>query len=140
MGFIWQNLIPIQIVVHHKAYVKDKALNNKPMTHDTFVFPFEVKDLTNKIVDESQEKHLKDPINVQMWILKNLNSKFYYFQHVLLDLNLSNQDDTLFILKIQMPWQFEIIKKIGDQSLVSFNATFETNQSKVRFPLLLNEM
>jgi hypothetical protein len=39
-----------------------------------------------------------------------------------------------------MPWQFEIIKKIGDQSFVSFNATFETNQSKVRFPLLLNKM
>jgi hypothetical protein len=29
-----------------------------------------------------------------------------------------------------MPWQFEIIKNFGDQSLVSFDATFETNQSK----------
>jgi hypothetical protein len=39
-----------------------------------------------------------------------------------------------------MPWQFEIIKKFGNQSLVSFYATFGTNQNKVCFLLLLNEM
>jgi len=39
-----------------------------------------------------------------------------------------------------MPWQFEIIKKFGNQSLVSFDGTFGTNQNKVCFLLLLNEM
>ncbi len=110
------------------------------MTDDTFLFPSKVKDLTNKIVDELQGKHLEDLINVKMWILKNPNLKKNYVQHVTLDLNLLNQDDTLFTLKIQMSWQFEIIKKIGNQSLVSFDATFGTNQSKVCFPILLNEM
>jgi hypothetical protein len=45
------------------------------MTNDTFVFPSKVKDLTNKIVDELQGKHLEDPINVKMGVLKNPNSK-----------------------------------------------------------------
>jgi hypothetical protein len=66
MGFIQQGLSPIQIVVHHKAYVRDKALNNEPMTHDTFVFPFEVKNLIKKIIDELQKKPFKDPISVKM--------------------------------------------------------------------------
>jgi hypothetical protein len=42
-------------MVHHKAYVRDKALNIELMTHDTFVFPSEVKDSTEKKVDELQK-------------------------------------------------------------------------------------
>jgi hypothetical protein len=55
MGLIWQDHFPIQVVVHHKAYDRDKALNNEPMTHDTSMFRSKVKDLTKKIVDELQE-------------------------------------------------------------------------------------
>jgi hypothetical protein len=55
MGFIWQYLSPIQVMVHHKAYVRDKALNIELMTHDTFVFPSEVKDSTKKKFDELQK-------------------------------------------------------------------------------------
>ncbi len=42
-------------MVHHKAYVRDKALNIELMTHDTFVFPSEVKDSTKKKFDELQK-------------------------------------------------------------------------------------
>ncbi len=91
-------------MVHHKTYIKEKALNNEPMTCDIFVLPCGVRNLTKKRVDELWQKHPKDPINVRIWVLENLNSIFYYVQHALLDLNLLNQDDTPFTLEIQTPW------------------------------------
>jgi len=83
-------------------------------------------------------KHPKDPISVKMWVLENPYSIFYYVQHAPLDLNLSNQDDTPFILGIQTPWQFEMMEKFGDHSLISFDATFRMNQSRVCLSLPLN--
>jgi hypothetical protein len=90
-------------MAHHMAYVREKALNNELVSCDTFVFPFDVKILTKKIIDELWQKHPKDPINVRMWVLENHDLVFYYVQHAPLDLNLSNQDDTPFTLKIQSP-------------------------------------
>jgi hypothetical protein len=42
-----------------------------------------------------------------------------------------NQDDILFTLGIQIPWQLEIMQKIGQGNSISFDATLSTNQSKV---------
>jgi hypothetical protein len=86
------------------------------------------------------EKHPKDPINVRMWVMENPNLVFYYVQHALLDLNLLNQDDTPFTFGIQTPWQFEMMEKFGNHILVSFNATFGTNQNMVCLSLPLNVM
>jgi hypothetical protein len=91
-------------MVHHKAYVKEKALNNEHVSYDTFVLPFDVKNLTKKITNELWQKHPKDPIIVRMWVLENLDLVFYYVQHAPLDLNISNQDDTPFTPRIQTPW------------------------------------
>jgi hypothetical protein len=90
-------------MAHHKAYVKEKALNNEHVSYDIFVFPSDVRNLTNKIIYELWKKHPKDPISVKMWILENLDLVFYYVQHAPLDLILSNQDDTPFTLRIQTP-------------------------------------
>jgi len=80
------------------------ALNNELVTCDTFVLPFDVRNLVKKKVDELWQKHPRDPINVRMWVMKNLDLVFYYVQHALLDLNLLNQDDTPFTFGIQTPW------------------------------------
>jgi hypothetical protein len=90
-------------MAHHKTYVKEKALNNKLLSYDTFVFPSNVINLTKKKIDELWEKHPKDPISVKVWVLENLDLVFYYVQHAPLDLNLSNQNDTPFTLIIQTP-------------------------------------
>jgi hypothetical protein len=104
MGLIKQNLSHVQVMVHHKAYVKEKALNNEPVIRDIFVLQCDVKNLAKKKVDELWQKHPKDPISVKMWVLENPNSVFYYVQHAPLDFNLPNQDDTPFTLGIQTPW------------------------------------
>jgi hypothetical protein len=46
-----------------------------------------MKNLAKKQADELWQKQYKDPINVKMWVLKNLNSIFFYVQHAPMDLN-----------------------------------------------------
>ncbi len=48
MGLIRQGLSPTQIMAQHKAYVKEHALRNEPVTCDTFVLPFDVWNLAKK--------------------------------------------------------------------------------------------
>ncbi len=88
-------------MVHHKAYVKEKALNNEPMIHDTFVLSSDVRNLAKKRANELWHKQPKDPINFRMWVMENHDSIFYCVQHATLDLNLLNQDDTPFTFGIQ---------------------------------------
>jgi hypothetical protein len=46
-----------------------------------------MKNLAKKQADELWQKQYKDPINVKMWVLKNLNSVLFYVQHAPMDLN-----------------------------------------------------
>jgi hypothetical protein len=62
-----------------------------------------------------------------MWVLKNLDSIFYYVKHAPLDLNIPIQDDTPFTLGIQTAWQCEIMSKYGQWSAIAFKRTFGTN-------------
>jgi hypothetical protein len=52
MGLIKQGLFLAQVMFHHKAYIKEKASNNEPMTHDTFVLPCDFRKLAKNKVDE----------------------------------------------------------------------------------------
>jgi hypothetical protein len=61
----------------------------------------DVRNLEKKRVNEVWQKHHKDPINVRMWVLENIDLVFYYVQHAALDFNLQTQDDTPFTLGIQ---------------------------------------
>jgi hypothetical protein len=67
------------------------------------MLPFDVRNLTKKDIDDHElwQKHFKDPINVKMWVLNNLNLVFYYVQHASLDFNLLTHDDTPFMLELK---------------------------------------
>jgi hypothetical protein len=91
-------------MVHHKTNVKKKALRNELVIHDIFVLPFDVKNLAKKKADELWQKHPKDPINIKMWVMENLELMFYYVEHALMDFNYTSQDDTPFMPGIQTPW------------------------------------
>jgi len=80
------------------------VLKNETMTWNTFVLMSNVRNLAKKKANEVWKKHRKDPINVRMWVLENIDLVFYYVQHALLDLNFQTQDDTPFTLGIQISW------------------------------------
>jgi hypothetical protein len=48
MGLLKQGLSPAQVMIHHKVHVKEMALKNEPVTQDTFVLSFNVKNLAKK--------------------------------------------------------------------------------------------
>jgi hypothetical protein len=86
-------------------------LQNEIVTWDTFVLPFDVRNLAKKWADELWQKHWKDPLSVRMWVLENPELIFYYVEHDLLYLNISNQDDIPFTLGIQITRQCEMMTK-----------------------------
>jgi len=70
-GLLWQGLFLAQVMTHHKAYVRKKVLKNEPITQDTFVLASNVRNLSRKRVDDLWQKHPKDPMSVQMWVMEN---------------------------------------------------------------------
>ncbi len=87
MGMLRQNISMIQVMSHHKAHVRKMPLKNELVTYNTFVLPSNVKNLAKKQASELWQKHCKDPTNVKMWILQNLNLVFSYVQHAPKDFN-----------------------------------------------------
>jgi hypothetical protein len=75
-------------------------------------------------------KNPKNPINVRMWVLENLELVLFYLEHAPLDFNLLKQDETPFTSRIETTWQSEMMAKFGCGSCFSFDATFGTNQTK----------
>jgi hypothetical protein len=57
MGLIRQGLSHVQVMAHHKAYVRKWALQNELVSHNTFVLPFEVRNLAKKQANELWQKH-----------------------------------------------------------------------------------
>jgi hypothetical protein len=86
-------------------------LQNELVTWDTFVLPFDIRNLAKKWANELWQKHWKDPLSVRTWVLENHELVFYYVKHAPLDLNISNQNDTPFTLGIQITWQCEMMTK-----------------------------
>jgi hypothetical protein len=56
MGLIRQGLFPTQVMVHHKVYIKEKALNNELVTRDIFMLPSNVRNLAKKKVNEFTQR------------------------------------------------------------------------------------
>jgi thymidylate kinase len=52
MGLIREGLFLAQIMVHHKAYIREKALNNELVICDTFVVPSNFRNLAKKRTNE----------------------------------------------------------------------------------------
>jgi len=94
----------MQVMTHHKSYVKEQAQWNELVTHDIFVLPSNVRNLTKKKVNKLWQKHPKDPISVRLWVLENMGLVFFYLEHAPLDLNLLKQDKTPFTIGIQITW------------------------------------
>ena len=71
------------------------------------------------------------PLNVCMWVMENLENMFYYQEHSLLDINSQVQNDSPFTLGVQSEWQLQMMVKFGHISVLSIDASFGTNQTRV---------
>ena len=132
-NLLWLGLSPSQVMAQHKSFVKDLAMQNGPISRDTFVQPHDVRNLAKIRHEALWQKHPTDPISVKMWIEENPELVFCYREHGLLDLNHIKQDDTPFTLGIQTPWQLQMLVKFGHNNALSFDATFGTSNTRVHY-------
>ena len=90
-----------------------------------------VRNIFRKQADELWIKHPSDPLSVCMWVMGNPENVFYYQEHSLLDINSQVQNDSSFTLGIQSEWQLQMMVKFGHISVLSIDASFGTNQTRV---------
>ena len=124
-------LSPAQIMQHHTKEVRELALSNGVVTHNTFLLPIDVRNICRKRAEELWEKHPSDPVSVRMWVMENPVNVLYYQEHSLLDINSQVQNDSPFTLGIQSEWQLEMMVKFGHNSALSIDYTFGFSQTRV---------
>ena len=123
---------------HTKEIIKDLALANDIVTHDTFLLPSNVRNICRKCAEELWMKDSSNPISIRMWRVEHPDSVFFYQEHSLMDLNYSTQNDAPFTLGIQTDWQLEMMAKFGHNNALSIDATFGTSQTRVKYILCLD--
>lgn len=131
MGLLRMGRSPAQVMVQHKARIKELALDNAKVERDTFVLPSDIQILSNKRGEEMWQKHPKDPMSVRMWMQENPNSVFFYQEHCDFDLNMISPTEIPFTIGIQTEWQREMMLRLGHLRAVSCEATLGTNKNKV---------
>ena len=97
-------LSPAQIMSQHKQEVRNMAMNNQPITRDTFLLSSDVRNICRKRAEELWKKYASDPLVYVCGYMKNPNLVFYYQEHGLLDLNKNDQEDAPFTFGIQSEW------------------------------------
>lgn len=69
---IMQGLFFAQVMTHRKGHVKKKALNNELMTYDTFMLPYDVRNLTKKKIMSYGKNTLRTPLMLKCEFWKTL--------------------------------------------------------------------
>lgn len=60
-------LSPAKTMQQHTQKIKDLALANDIVTHDTILLPSNVRNIRHKRAEELWMKHFSNPIIVYMW-------------------------------------------------------------------------
>lgn len=125
-------LTPTQMMVQHKAHMMELALQNVPVHRDMTVLPHDVMNLANKRAGDLWMKHKNKVVSLRMWKDENVQRVFFYQEHSLLDMNITEQQNNPFALGFQTEWQFRMLLKFGNKGALAIDATFGTSHSRVR--------
>lgn len=99
------------------------------------MFIVDVINICCKKAKKMWEKRMLDPVIEQMWMIENLAHVFFYQIRTLMNLNSMSQEGLPFTFGIQMEWQLEMMVRFGHNNVLSIDATFDTNQTHVSFPI-----
>ena len=135
-SMLGQGFSPAQVMAFHKKEVWECAMENRPSSRDTFIMPDDVYNLCKKRATQLWQKHARDPLSVRMWKEENEESVFHYHEFGNINLNeaapLATEEETPFCLGIQTPWQLDMMLRYGHHRQIAMDATFGTNEPKVR--------
>jgi hypothetical protein len=105
-----------------------------------FLWEWDIRNIASDLRKNIYKKYPNDAKSVRLWVQANPDQVFFYQEFgdmktaLLGELNGENMP---FVIGIQNQFQFEMMLEHGHESAVSLDATFGTNQPKVRLPTCL---
>jgi hypothetical protein len=100
----------------------------------------DIRNIASDLRKNIYEKHPNDTESVRLWVQANPDQVFFYQEFGDMKTALPgelNGENMPFVIGIQNQFQFEMMLEHGHESAVSLDATFGTNQPKVRLPTCL---
>ena len=126
-----------QIMKKHLDVLKRYQAEGREITRDLLLTTKDIRNISGKLAKETYMLDKNDAQSVRMWVQRNSDKVFYYTE--------SNKEKPLpvpgeltgenmpFTIGIQTPWQKKMMLEHGHRSGISVDATFGTNEKKVRF-------
>jgi hypothetical protein len=105
-----------------------------------FLREWDVRNIASDLRKNIYERHPNDAESVRLWIQANPDQVFFYQEFGDVKIALPgelNGESMPFVIGIQNLFQFQMMLEHGHESVVSLDATFGTNQPKVRLPTFL---
>jgi hypothetical protein len=105
-----------------------------------FLQEWDIRNIAFNLRKNIYEKHPNDAESVHLWIQANPQQVFFYQEFGDLKTPLPkelNGENMSFVIGIQNQFHFQMMLEHGHESTVSLDATFGTNQPKVRSPTCL---
>ena len=116
----------------HIDIVEEVVKSGKKVNRDMFLHERNVRNLAIKIVRETYMLDKYNASSVKLWVQENPDSVFCYTKTNVPAQGELNSSNMPFTLWIQTKWQKKMMLKFGHHNGVSIDATFGTNDKKVR--------
>ena len=129
-----------QIMKKHLELLKKYQAEGREITRDLLLTTKDIRNISGKLAQESYMLDKNDAQSVRMWVQRNSDKVFYYTESkkekpIPVPGELTGENMP-FTIGIQTPWQKKMMLQHGHQSGISVDATFGTNEKKVRSILI----
>jgi hypothetical protein len=105
--------------------------------HNRFLREWDVHNFASDLRKNIYERHPNNAESVRLWVQANPDHVFFYLEFGDVKTTLLgelNRENMPFVIGIQNQFQFQMMLEHRHESAVSLDATFGTNQPKVRLP------
>jgi hypothetical protein len=105
-----------------------------------FLREWDIRNIASDLRKNIYERHPNDAESVRLWVQANPAQVFFYQEFGDMKTALPrelNGKNMPFVIGIQNQFQFQMMLEYRHESAVSLDATFDTNQPKVRLPTYL---
>ena len=122
-----------QIMAKHRKRFLEACERGEELTRDLFICDQDIRNVAGRLAIETYKRDNNDAKSVRMWVQEHPLLVFYYKESGLHVRGAITRDNIPFTIGIQTSWQQDMMLKHGHKKAVSIDATFATNENKVRW-------
>jgi hypothetical protein len=123
--------------MHMVTIIRLHDEGNLVVSRDCFLSEDDIRNLCRLLQKDLYMKHSNNAESVWMWVQENPDLVFYYQDPGGLVDGAITVDNMPFVIGIQTAFQFMMMLQYGHKSAIAIDATFATNDKKVRCIVLL---